>query len=173
MRKVVTIGGYGHTETSFLDALRASEVSVFVDVRQRRGMRGAKYAFLNSNRLQLSLQQAGIRYLHVKELAPTSVIRTVQHQADKHLGDTKLNRTHLSDSFIEAFHDEILSKFDMARFSALIGTDTEVIAFFCVESSPDACHRSLVALSFAESHGLRLEHIHRECTDSRPNQNGR
>lgn len=54
-----TIGGYGFTEKSFIGRLREANVDTLVDVRRRRGMRGAKYAFLNSSYLQAALADAG------------------------------------------------------------------------------------------------------------------
>ena len=159
MQKLVTIGGYGYTETSFLAALKEANVGAFVDIRQRRGMRGSKYAFLNSERLQSSMQQAGIRYLHVKELAPTSSIRGVQKDADKEASVSKQKRTQLSDDFVEAYKREILATFDSARFDEIVGADTAVVALFCVESRPEACHRSLAAQKLATDRGVVLEHL--------------
>ena len=62
---------------------------LFVDVRQRRGVRGSKYAFLNSTRLQERLGALGIRYLHLKELAPTAEIRAIQKAKDAEDGGGK------------------------------------------------------------------------------------
>lgn len=159
MRKLVTIGGYGYTEASFLEALKKANVGAFVDIRQRRGMRGAKYAFLNSERLQASMQRAGIRYVHVKELAPTSAIRGVQKDADKDASVSKHARTQLSDEFVDAYRREILATFDSTRLDALVGPETEVVALFCVESRPEACHRSLAADKIARDRGVALEHL--------------
>lgn len=159
MKKLITIGGYGYTETSFLEALKKANVGAFVDIRQRRGMRGLKYAFLNSERLQASMRRAGIRYLHVKELAPTSSIRGVQKDADKEASVSKQARARLSDEFAEAYRREILATFDSTRFDALVGTETEVVALFCVESRPEACHRSLAAEKIANDRGVVLEHV--------------
>lgn len=159
MQKLVTIGGYGYTETSFLEALKTANVGAFVDIRQRRGMRGSKYAFLNSERLQASMQRAGIRYVHVKELAPTSTIRGVQKVADKEAIVSKHARTRLSEEFVDAYRREILATFDSARFDKLVGSETEVVALFCVESRPEACHRSLAAEKIASDRGVVLEHL--------------
>lgn len=159
MQKLVTIGGYGHTEASFLNALKKAHVDAIVDIRQRRGMRGSKYAFLNSERLQASMQRAGIRYLHIKELAPTSSIRGVQKDADKEASVSKQARTQLSDEFVDAYRREILGSYDAARFDALVGADTKVVALFCVESRPEACHRSLAAEKLANDRGIVVEHL--------------
>ena len=159
MEKLVTIGGYGYTETSFLEALKKANVGAFVDIRQRRGMRGATYAFLNSERLQSAMREAGIRYVHVKELAPTSSIRGAQKDADNEANVSKLSRERLSDEFVEAYTREILSPFDAARLDALVGPDTAVVALFCVERRPEQCHRSLAATKIASDRGVVLEHL--------------
>lgn len=159
MQKLVTIGGYGFTETSFLEALKKANVGAFVDIRQRRGMRGSKYAFLNSERLQASMQRAGIRYLHVKELAPTSSVRGVQKDADKDASVSKQTRTRLSDEFVDAYRRDILATFDSARFDTLVGAETAVVALFCVESRPEQCHRSLAAEKIADDRRVTVEHL--------------
>ena len=48
-------GVYGFTRETFLRALRVADVGIVVDVRQRRGVRGAEYAWANSRRLQAAL----------------------------------------------------------------------------------------------------------------------
>jgi uncharacterized protein (DUF488 family) len=142
--RFLTIGGYGFSEESFLRTLKEANVDTFVDVRQRRGMRGAKYAFLNSLRLQTLLASSAIKYLHESELAPNTKIRDAQKQDDLETGTAKQDRTQLAPTFVQKYQSEILSKFDSAQLrGALEGAD--VIALFCVEGHPTACHRSLAA----------------------------
>ncbi|HEX9735328.1 MAG TPA: DUF488 family protein [Thermoanaerobaculia bacterium] len=69
--RIVTIGVYGFDEEGFFLALTNAGVDTFCDVRRRRGLRGSTYAFANSRRLQDRLATVGIRYVHVKELAPS------------------------------------------------------------------------------------------------------
>ncbi len=47
-----TIGVYNSSEKEFFDKLLENNIDTFCDIRQRRGVRGAKYSFVNSNRLQ-------------------------------------------------------------------------------------------------------------------------
>lgn len=68
---VTATGVYGNSETEFFQKLLDEKITLFVDVRQRRGMRGSKYAFVNSTYLQNKLNELGIQYIHIKELAPT------------------------------------------------------------------------------------------------------
>ena len=55
--KFVTIGVYGSDEATFFEALQRAGVDTFCDIRWRRGVRGAKYAFANSARLQKRLAE--------------------------------------------------------------------------------------------------------------------
>ncbi len=73
--KIVTIGVYGFDQESFFQALLDAKVDTFCDIRMRRGMRGSKYAFVNSSSLQKRLGELDIQYLHLKDLAPDHEIR--------------------------------------------------------------------------------------------------
>ena len=86
MRTVATVGVYGFTGETFLAALREVGVRLLIDVRQRRGVRGSDYAWVNSQRLQAALAEAGIEYRHLKELAPTTELRHLQYAADARAG---------------------------------------------------------------------------------------
>lgn len=142
--RIVTIGGYGFTEEGFVRALRNAGVDTFVDIRQRRGMRGAKYAFLNSSRLQKLLASMGVGYVHALELAPTTSVREAQKQDDLQSGTAKRDRMQLSPAFVEKYRSEILARFDAGRLRAALD-GAKVVALFCVEGQPAACHRSLAA----------------------------
>jgi uncharacterized protein (DUF488 family) len=72
---VATIGVYGFTAGSFLDALSEADVALLLDVRQRRGVRGSEYAWANSLRLQAALAEASVDYRRHPELAPTTELR--------------------------------------------------------------------------------------------------
>lgn len=122
-------------------------------------MRGSLYAFANSANLQKKLGELGIRYLHVKDLAPTQVIRDRQKQEDAKLRIAKRTRTALGETFIQAYEQECLSAFDSTEFLQGLGQDTRVIGLFCVEREPEACHRSLAAKRLAQDLGLQVEHI--------------
>jgi hypothetical protein len=107
MRKIVTIGAYGFANKTYFKALQAAGVQVFCDLRWRRGVRGAQYAFANHKRLQTRLESLGITYLHRRDLAPTPEIRERQIQADKTKKIAKCKRNILSPDFIAAYRDEI------------------------------------------------------------------
>ena len=157
--KIVTIGVYGFDEDSFFDALRKAKVDTFCDIRSRRGVRGSTYAFANSLRLQARLAERGIRYLHRKDLAPTQAVRDRQAAADKATKTAKRKRTALGEEFITAYHTECLTAFDPHSLLDDLEEDAQVVALFCVEKNPEACHRSLVADKLAKELKLDVEDI--------------
>jgi uncharacterized protein (DUF488 family) len=157
--KIVTIGVYGFDQDSFFQALLKAGVDTFCDIRFRRGMRGATYAFANSSSLQRRLGELGIRYVHIKALAPNPAIREKQKQEDKKLGIAKRKRTMLGQTFIQDYEQECLSTFDSRAFIEGLGDEAHVIGLFCVECEPEACHRSLAAKRLAQDLGLPVKHI--------------
>src|SRR3954447_9016063 len=110
MRSLATIGVYGFSADTFLAALRGAGVRLVLDVRQRRGVRGSRYAWANAQRLQAALREAGIAYAHHKELAPTTELRHVQYAEDDRLGVGKRSRTDLAPAYIERYRREILDR---------------------------------------------------------------
>jgi hypothetical protein len=157
--EIVTIGVYGYDEAGFFQALTDAKIDTFCDIRLRRGMRGPQYAFVNSMRLQQRLEELGIRYFHLKELAPIQDVRDKQKEEDVRTGVGKRSRERLGQTFVEAYRKEHLSKFDSARLIEQLGPNAEVIALFCVEREPEACHRSLVAGRLQHDLALSVEHL--------------
>lgn len=157
--KIVTIGAYGFDKDSFFQALLDAEVDTFCDIRRRRGVRGSAYAFANSQNLQRRLRELGIRYVYIKELAPSKDIRAKQNLEDKQLHIAKRQRTTLGQDFIQAYEQECLAHFHAEEFLEKIGAAARVVALFCVEREPQACHRSLAAQYLARELGLSVEHI--------------
>jgi uncharacterized protein (DUF488 family) len=156
--KILTIGAYGYTENAFFQALQAAQVDLLVDIRRRRAVRGALYTFANSERLQARLAEVGIRYQHRLELAPSSATRQIQAIYDRTTHIPYRQRRLLSATFVEAYHRECLDRFDPHDFLGEVGTETQALAFFCVELEPAACHRSLVAACFA-ARGFDVIHL--------------
>lgn len=158
--RIVTIGVYGFDEDKFFQALLDAGVDTFCDIRLRRGMRGSVYAFANSARLQRKLSELGIRYIHLKDLAPSQAVREKQKEEDNQLGTAKRTRTSLGQAFVEAYQRECLAQFDSQEFLEQVGQEAEIISLFCVEREPEACHRSLAAWKLSHELGLPIEHLH-------------
>lgn len=141
-----TIGVYNSTEIDFFYKLKKNNIDTFCDIRQRRGVRGSQYSFVNSNRLQIRLSELAIKYEHLLTLAPTTEIRMLQKEADSKQGELKRNRNKLGLVFKTSYNKKVLDQFDFNDFIlnlSIIGADR--IVLFCVEEKSDACHRSMVA----------------------------
>lgn len=157
MSAVATIGVYGFDLESFLDTLGKAGVGTVVDVRQRRGVRGPEYAWANAKRLQRSLTEAGVGYLHLKELAPTTELRQLQYREDDRLGEGKRSRTHLAPEYAHRYCEEILAVADLSPLLEL--AEKALPALLCVERDPEACHRSLITTRLEREHGLTPLHL--------------
>lgn len=160
MIKIYTIGVYNTTEQSYFDKLVQNHIDLFCDIRQRRGVRGKQYKYVNSQYLQAKLAELGIPYLYIKELAPTEEIRHKQKRADKENNETKKQRTELGELFANEYGRQILDAFNMDAFvQELQERDVKNVLFFCVEEYAEACHRSLVAKRLAEKLGCEITNL--------------
>ena len=152
---VATIGVYGASLGSFLDALLGADVTLVLDVRQRRGVRGRDYAWANSLRLQAALRDAAIEYRHHSELAPTTELRQLQYREDDRLGEGKRSRSALAPEYRRRYVQEILDRVDMGAFAASLPRQ-HAAALLCVERDARACHRSLIAEWLAREHDAHI-----------------
>ena len=159
MPEFITIGAHGWDAERFFGALVAASVDTFCDLRARRGVRGREYAFANSQRLQARLAELGIRYVHRLDLAPSAATRSQQHAVDEATHTAKRSRAILDPAFIEAYYRERLDSFDTAVFLTDLGSDARVVALFCVEREPVACHRSLLAERLTHDLGVKVTHL--------------
>lgn len=155
-----TIGVYNSTEKEFYDKLLENNIDTFCDIRQRRGVRGAKYAFVNSNRLQQRLNELEIRYGYVPKLAPTTEIRELQKAIDKEKDEAKRERQELGRIFVIEYKNRILKNFDFEQFfDNLDQIGAKRIALFCVEEHPEACHRSIVTDKLKNQYNYKVTHM--------------
>ena len=151
MIKIFTIGVYNSTESSFFKKLISNNIDLFCDIRQRRGVRGSQYKYVNSNYLQDKLKELNIEYEYIKDLAPTNEIRQKQKDVDKHNGESKKQRLVLGNGFAFEYNKQILNNFDIdALIKKFENRNVNNIVLFCVEEHATACHRSLVAKKMAE-----------------------
>ena len=174
--RIYTIGVYGFDEDAFFGSLRRHEIDLFIDVRRRRGVRGARYKFVNSSYLQAKLAQMGIGYAHLLDLAPTQRIRSLQDEADQAQRlQRRSDRQTLCKAYIHEYKRDILRVYKrkadlkfyashtLAQAQAQAGGtqphDARRPALFCVEGDPRACHRSLAAAEIARQLDLEVIHI--------------
>jgi len=158
--KFYTIGVYGKTEEDFFTALYNKKIDLFCDIRQRRGVRGKKYSFVNSLKLQKKLEELNIEYLHIKKLAPTKEIREAQKEEDNRRNILKKDRLQLGEKFITEYNKQIIKLFDFEElFEYFKKNNFKKISFFCVEEKAEACHRSLVANKIIEIYNQEIEDL--------------
>lgn len=155
-----TIGVYNSTEEEFFKKLIENRIDTFCDIRQRRAVRGSKYAFVNSNRLQNRLGELEIKYGHVLQLAPSKEIRELQKQADIQKGELKSERQELGEVFKSEYRKKVLDNFDFDTFiDNLENVGSSRVVLFCVEERPEACHRSIVSKKLQEKYHFNVTHI--------------
>jgi uncharacterized protein (DUF488 family) len=155
-----TIGVYNSTEKEFFEKLTQNNIDTFCDIRQRRGVRGSKYSFVNSNRLQQRLNDLEIKYGYVPDLAPTTEIRELQKEIDEEKGELKSERQELGKIFVIEYKNRILKNFDFEKFfESLDQIGASRIALFCVEEHPEACHRSIVANKLMNNYNYKINHL--------------
>ncbi len=158
MPTIITCGVYGFTEDTFEKAVVNAKPDVFVDTRVRRAVRGSQYKFANSQRLQNLLGKNNITYIHNKELAPSRTAVMREGEIDKKKGIALHDREELSDEFIEDYRRKVLDDFDARELIESLG-DVERVLIFCVEATPEACHRGLLADAIVDQRHWKREDL--------------
>ena len=158
MPRIATIGVYEYDGPSFIRELDAAGVTLLLDIRQRRGVRGSQYAWANANRLQARLAEARIAYEHHPELAPDTEMRHLQYREDARHGVGKRSREKLSPEYIRVYTEEILDLVPLEPLMRRLPVHG-IAALMCVEASAAACHRSLVAARLADRFGVEVVNL--------------
>ena len=158
IQAIYTIGVYDSTEDSFFSTLTDAGITVFCDVRARRGLRGKRYAYANSTYLQVKLNELDIRYRYFLELSPSKAAREAEMNHAKKEKIPFRQRTQLTDTYIQAYQSDILANFNASAFISEFDTDNKIV-LFCVEGTPTACHRSLLAQAIADELNIEVKHL--------------
>lgn len=146
-----TVGVYGSSENDFFDKITSNNIDTFCDIRRRRAVRGSQYSFVNSKRLQDKLKQLNVNYIYEIDLAPTKEIRDLQKKADEQNKIQKRQREELGFVFKNEYSNKIIANFDFPSFvERLKKAGANKVVLFCVEKTPNACHRSLVTNKLKE-----------------------
>jgi uncharacterized protein (DUF488 family) len=158
MPRIATIGVYEFDAARFIETLDDASVTQVIDVRQRRGVRGPRYAWANAQRLQALLADAHIAYEYHPELAPDTELRHLQYRADDRERVGKRSRVQLDPEYVRQYTEEIL---DLVPLEPLVRRLPVhgIGALMCVEATAEACHRSLVARRLSERFGLEIVNL--------------
>lgn len=131
-----TIGYEKKTIEQFIELLKAAKIQTLVDAR-KNPVSQYKPDF-NKEKLEETLRQHSIKYVHHPELGVPSELRR------------KLGETGDYDWFFKQYDKNVIPKLDEIDLQSL----SYPIAIMCVELDPTKCHRHRIALAFEEK-GLR------------------
>lgn len=128
--QLLTIGYEGHTQDEVIGRLRAAGAEVLIDVRAVAASRRAGFS---KSVLAASLAEAGIEYVHLRQL-----------------GTPKPGRDAARAGRIDEMHDiyerhlaEPAAQLELARAKEIAGDRRA--ALLCYEADAAGCHRSIVA----------------------------
>lgn len=142
---VTTIGYEGTAVPAFLDALRAADVAVVVDVRAVASSRRPGFA---KTRLAGNLEEAGIGYVHLRGLGTPADGRAAA-RAGRHAEMHRIFREHLRTDVAGADMEALVSLVEGGRRLCLL----------CFEADPAHCHRTLVAEALAARTPVEVRHL--------------
>lgn len=145
MQPVATIGYEGATVPGFLEALRREGIDLLVDVRAVAASRRPGFA---KTRLAANLAEAGIEYLHLRELGTPAEGRAAA-RAGRHEAMHRIFREHLATPEAQA---------GLATLADLVAAGRHV-CLLCLEANPAHCHRTLVAEALAAMLPVQITHL--------------
>lgn len=131
IRTLCTIGYEGVSLPSVIAALRAAGVSLLVDVRAVAASRRAGFA---KSKLSAGLVEAGISYLHLRDLGTPAAGRAAA-KAGRHAEMHRVFAAHLAGVEAQAALGELQKIVESGTQACLL----------CLERDPHHCHRTLVA----------------------------
>jgi uncharacterized protein (DUF488 family) len=129
-RALATIGYEGEVQAEVIARLKRAGVEVLVDVRAVAASRRAGFS---KTVLAASLAEAGIDYVHLREL-----------------GTPKPGRD-------AARKGRIAEKLELAQAAEIVGQ--RKAALLCFEADAAGCHRTIVAERLRERLGLTVENL--------------
>ncbi len=142
---IYTIGHSTHSPAEFISMLQSFNIKIVADVRSFPGSR--KYPQFNKENLKISLEEAGIKYIHFADLGGRRKVKK----------DSKNNRWN-NDSF-RAYADYMETKeFENAIVNLEHTASEQTTAYMCSEAVWWRCHRSMVS-DYLKAKGWNVLHI--------------
>ena len=145
MKLIYTIGHSTHPIEVFISMLQSFSIELVADIRNFPGSR--RYPQFNKDNLEQSLKQAGIDYIHMKELGgrrkplPNSINTNWRNDAFRGYADYMQT---------EEFNNAMKKLEDLAS--------TQRTAYMCSEAVWWRCHRALVS-DYLKVRGWKVMHI--------------
>lgn len=141
---LATIGYEKATLPDFIATLRLARTTLLIDIRERAQSRRAGFS---KSTLSQALEQAGIGYLHLRELGDPAEGRAAA-------------RSGKMDVF-KAIFDEVMA--GPAASAALSDieqlTSGNQVCLMCFERDHNGCHRKIVAEALERRLGVRARHL--------------
>ncbi|NOT40462.1 MAG: DUF488 domain-containing protein [Alphaproteobacteria bacterium] len=149
VRSLASIGYEGADLGQFIRALTKARIRTLVDVRDLPLSRKKGFS---KTPLAKHLEQAGIRYLHLRALGDPKPGRLAARGGDI-AGFKRIYATHLRSRPAQAALRK-LGEIAMQAKTCLL----------CFERDPENCHRRIVAARLATEFGLKVEHLQAPLT---------
>jgi uncharacterized protein (DUF488 family) len=141
---LATIGYESAPQAKVIDALKAAGVEVLIDVRAVAASRRAGFS---KGLLSSSLEDAGIRYVHLRELGTPKEGRMAARK-----GKTAVMR-----EIFKAHMAEPAARLQLAQ--AIEIAKANKVALLCYEADHRGCHRSIVVEHMLEAADFAVENL--------------
>jgi uncharacterized protein (DUF488 family) len=144
MIPLATIGYEAAPQARVIDTLKAAGVQVVIDVRAVAASRRAGFS---KGILSASLEDAGIRYVHLRELGTPKEGRiAARHGRTAEM--TEIFEAHLAEPKAQL---QLAQAVEIAR--------EQKAALLCYEADPKGCHRTIVARHMREALPFEVEDL--------------
>ncbi|MDP1597753.1 DUF488 family protein [Phenylobacterium sp.] len=141
---LATIGYERQTQDVVIAKLKAAGVETLVDVR---AVASSRLAGFSKTLLAASLAEAGIDYVHLRQLGTPKPGRDAARKG--HIAEmTAIFEDHMS---------EAAAQFELARAKEL--ASGKKVALLCFEADHHGCHRKILAELICEDLGCPVEHL--------------
>lgn len=152
MKPLATIGYEAATQDAVIDRLKAAGVELLVDVRAVAASRRAGFS---KTVLAASLAEAGIGYVHLRQLGTPKPGREAARKG-RIAEMTAIFEEHLA---------EPAAQLELAAAKELAAE--RKIALLCFEADHRGCHRKILAERICEDLGCAIEHLEMKVDDVR------
>lgn len=144
-KTIYTIGFEGKSDEEFIFNLTENDIGLIVDVRLNN--RSAKDGYASYPAIMNLLEQASIKYINDRMLAPDGQIRQgyTEHKDWK--------------EYSCRFHELMGKRNIYSYINRTYQNQETTICLLCKEKDPDQCHRSLVAQYFSLVLDAKVVHL--------------
>ena len=142
--KLATIGYEAAPQARVIETLKGAGVELVIDVRAVASSRRAGFS---KTLLAGSLAQAGIAYVHLRQLGTPKAGREAARAG--RIGEMR--------AIFEAHLAEPVAQVELGQATELSGLRTA--ALLCYEADAARCHRSIVSDRISQARGCEVEHL--------------